>query len=90
MSDNELKLYRAEAKEHSELQNGVKDYKFLDFWYAGNPLDLIGSTMPCTRNEDYRGIKNDTFIVCVITPLANYSSTLSTTDNVIGNFTVTK
>lgn len=90
MQDNELKLYRAEAKEHNELKTGVKDYNFLDFWYAGNPLDLIGSTMPCTRDEEHRGITNDTFIVWVITPLENFSSTLSTTDNVIGNFKVTK
>lgn len=90
MQDNKLKRYRAEARDHNTLETGVKDYKFLDFWYAGNPLNLIGATMPCTRDEEYRGITNDTFTVWVIIELANYSSTLSTTDNVIGNFRITK
>lgn len=91
MQDNELKPYRAISKNYDSSRSDPENYDFLDFWYAGNPIDLIGYTMPCTKDNDKRLITNDTFIVWGVIPLAQSGeSVISKNDNVIGNFKITK
>ena len=86
MYNNELKPYRAVSKDHNTAKEGVDDFNFFDLWYAGNPKDLVGAVLPCTDNG-LRGIKDDTFTVYMVIPLATSSTTeIKPTDNVITNF----
>lgn len=88
MYNNELKHYRAEAKEHDALRADLDDFRFLDFWYAGNPKKLIGAKLPCTPDKRYRAINNDKFVVDNIVQLAVVEQGIPQTDPVIGNLEV--
>lgn len=88
MYNNKLNRYRAEAKEHDVLRAGVDDFRYLDFWYAGDPKKLIGTKLPCTPDHRHRAIKNDKFVVDSIVQLAVLPSGIERTDNVIGNLEV--
>jgi len=89
MYNNELKHYRAKAKEHDSLiAEEIVDFGFLDFWYAGDPKKLIGAKLPCTPDERYRAIKNDKFVVDNIVQLSVLEQGIPQTDPVIGNLEV--